>query len=144
MQKEINKSKHHRLFCNNSCAASFNNHLKRKSRRSKVEIKLFHLLQTEFPDLDLLPTNKTLLDGYEVDIACPSLKLGIEWNGIVHFKPIYGEAKLTRIQQRDEEKQRIAQKKGVMLIIIPDLVSNDSTVRQAFGQIAKIIRNLSQ
>ncbi len=88
-KKELKKSRSGLLFCNRSCAASYNNTKKRKSRRSKCEAMLCSLLVEEFPDLEILPNDKKILDGFEIDIAIPSLHLGIEWNGIVHFKPIY-------------------------------------------------------
>ena len=121
---------------------SFNNKLKRKSRRSKCEKKLFDLLSGEFKDIQFVSGDKTMLDGYEIDIAIPSLKMGIEWNGIVHFKPIYGDDKFKKVLQNDAEKQRIAQEKGISLIVIPDLVSDDATVKRAFKEISAIIRKL--
>ncbi len=85
-----------------------------------------------------------MLDGYEIDIAISDLNLGIEWNGIVHFKPIYGQDKLNKIQQRDREKLTIAENKGISLIVISDLVSTESRLKEAFAQISKIIRSYSQ
>lgn len=137
----LRKSKSGRVFCNSSCAASYNNKVKRKSRRSKCEIMLLFMLQQEFPDHKFVPNNKTMLDGYEIDIAIPSLSLGIEWNGIVHFKPIYGQARLSEVQKRDQIKREIAQKKGITLIVVPDLVSTKARVREAFIEIAKFIRS---
>ena len=55
-------------------------------------------------------------DGIECDIAIPDLKIGIEWNGIVHYKPIYGEKKLSDIQERDKRKEEIAIEKKINLI----------------------------
>jgi len=137
------QSKSGRSFCNKSCAATYNNKLKRKVRRSKCEIALFQMLTDAFPKITVLPNNKTMLDGYEVDIAVPSIKLAIEWNGIVHFKPIYGQMKLNKIQQRDAEKQKIASNKGINLIIISDLVSTQTRVNEAFVEIQKIIKQLT-
>ncbi len=139
---EIRKSKSGLSFCNKSCAATYNNKRKRKSRRSKCEIALCQLITNKFPQLNVLPNNKTMLDGYEVDIAIPSIKLGIEWNGIVHFKPIYGQTKLNKIQQRDAEKQKLASTKGINLLIIPDLVSTDARVREAFVEVCRVIDQL--
>jgi hypothetical protein len=130
------------IFCDKSCAASYNNTKRRKSRRSKCEKLLFNLILEEFPYLDILPNDKTLLDGYEADIAIPSLKLAIEWNGIVHYKPIYGEEKLTKIKQIDGEKLVVANSKNINLIVIPDLVSKECYVKEAFLEIKKIISNL--
>ena len=140
--KELKKSKSGYVFCNQSCSASYNNTLRRKSRRSKVEKLLFELLKEEFPDLEIIANDKTLLDGYEADIAFPQINLCIEWNGVVHYRPIYGQDKLDDIQKRDVEKQHIAQEKGINLIVVPDLVSTDVYVKEAFQDIKKIIKRL--
>lgn len=106
-----------------------------------MEEALFRLLVAEFPELSFVPSDKTMLDGFEIDIAVPDLKLGIEWNGIVHFKPIYGEIRLSEIQRRDREKQKVAESKGISLIVVPDLVSTSARVKEAFVQVSKIIRS---
>lgn len=142
-QKDVKKSKSGKFFCSRSCAAIFNNKLKRKSRRSKIEAKFYDLLVKEFPELDILSNDKTMLDGYEVDIAVPSIQLAIEWNGIVHFKPIYGQTKLDNIQNRDADKLKIAANKDINLIVISDLVSNDKILKQAFDDVKVIIKNLT-
>ena len=130
------------IFCNRSCSVSYNNTQKRKSRRSKCEILLFELLTQKYPQIEILPNDKTLFNGYEIDIAIPSLNLAIEWNGIVHFKPIYGQDKLDNIQTRDKEKQIIAERKKINFIVIPDLVSTKTYVNEAFHKICKIIDTL--
>ena len=138
----IEKSKTGNFFCDKSCAATFNNKLKRKSRRSKIETKLYNLLVEKFPSLNILSNDKTMLDGYEVDIAIPELQLAIEWNGIVHFKPIYGQNKLDKVQYNDAQKLKIASNKDINLIVIPDLVSNDKILKQAFNEVKIIIEKL--
>lgn len=142
-KSEAKKSKSGKLFCSQSCAAIYNNKLKRKSRRSKIEAQFYNLLVKEFPTLNILPNDKTMLDGLEVDVAIPSLKLAIEWNGIVHFKPIYGKDKLNKIQNKDAEKLKIASNKNINLIIISDLVSNSKILNQAFNDIKNIINKLT-
>lgn len=137
---QIAKTKH--SFCDKSCAATYNNKLKRKSRRSKIEAKFYGLVVKEFPNLDILSNDKTMLDGYEVDVAIPGLKLAIEWNGIVHFKPIYGQPKLDNIQTRDAEKLKIASDKDINLIVISDLVSTDKILKEAFNDVRIIIEGL--
>lgn len=131
-----------RFFCNRACAASFNMKLRKKSRRSKCEVLLFKLLRKQFPFLRMIPNDKTMLDGYEVDIAIPEIKLGIEWNGIVHFKPIYGQERLNKIQKRDADKQRKAVELGVQLMVMPDLNSRSRYVEKAAVEITKIIKQL--
>jgi hypothetical protein len=139
----LKKSKSGRSFCDKSCAASFNNQLKRKSRRSKCEIMLYEMLKNRFPNVAMMAGDKTMLNGYEVDIAIPSLNLAIEWNGIVHFLPIYGKDKLHRVQTNDQKKLSLAAEKGIELIVIPDLVSTPQRVKEAFIQIAKHIESIS-
>lgn len=90
----------------------------------------------------MLPNDKTMLDGFEADIAIPSLQLAIEWNGIVHFKPIWGEEKLQKIQDRDSQKKAIAISKNINLIVVPDLVSNDKILDKAVEEISDIIEEL--
>ena len=130
------------FFCSSSCAASFNNTLKRKSRRSKIEKELFNLLEQTFPNLKFIPNDKTMLGGLEVDIAVPSLKLAIEWNGIVHFKPIYGQIKLDKVQSIDQKKLLLAQQKDINLIVISDFKSDKQTFNKAFSQVSEIIKEL--
>lgn len=141
---EIRQSKSGFFFCSSNCACSYNNTQKRKSRRSKCEILLYELLKSKFSTLDIIPNDKTMLEGLEVDIAIPSLKLAIEWNGIVHFKPIYGIDKLQKIQSIDQDKLIIAQQKDINLIVIPDLVSKDKYVKECFNKISLIIRELQK
>lgn len=130
-------------FCSNSCSAKYNNKLKRKSKRSKCETLLYQLIKIKFPNLTILPNDKTMLEGLEVDIAIPSLKLAIEWNGIVHFKPIYGEEKLKSIKKIDATKLSIANNKDINLIVIPDLISTEKFVHSVFKEISDIIQSLT-
>ena len=139
---EIKCSKSGNQFCCKSHAAFYNNKRRKKSRRSKIEIKFFNTLQNMFPNIKMLPNDKTMLDGYEVDVAIPELRLAIEWNGMVHFKPIYGEEKLSKVQQRDKEKLKIASNNNINLIVITDLVSNDERLNEALNQVSDIINQL--
>lgn len=139
-ETDLKRTKHN--FCGHSCAASYHNTQRRRSRKSKCEDLLYRLLCNKFPDLKMIQSDKEMLGGMEIDIAVPELKLGIEWNGIVHYKPIYGDIRLTEIQQRDAEKAHLAQEKKIHLIVIPDLVSTETYVREAFLKIKNIIQNL--
>jgi len=138
--KKRSKSDH--IFCSSSCSASYNNKIRVKTRRSKCEILLYELLCDKFPLLTILPNDKTMLNGYEVDIAIPDLKLAIEWNGTVHFKPIYGIDTLTKIQSRDKLKLEIANNHNINLIVIPDLVSTSKYVHKCFDDVSLIIIKL--
>lgn len=85
--------------------------------------------------LRVIPNDKTMLDGYEADIAIPNLNIAIEWNGIVHFKPIYGAVTFDKVLKNDLIKQSIAERKGIELIIVADLSSTPKRVKEAFEEI---------
>lgn len=43
--------------------------------------------------------------------------MAIEFNGIHHYKPIYGQSKLERIQKNDRQKIKSCQEKNIELYI---------------------------
>lgn len=139
---EFNRSKSGLCFCNHSCSASYNNTQRRRSRRSKCEKMFFELLKERYPNLDIIANDKKLLGGFEADVSIPSLKLAIEWNGVIHYKPIFGDDKLSRIRAIDLNKQLFASNNGIRLIVISDLVSTTSFVNEAFMNTVKIIDEL--
>lgn len=61
------------------------------------------------------------LEGLEIDIYVPELKLGFEYNGLQHYKPVEhwgGEESLKKQQERDKRKQQLCNQNDVKLIII--------------------------
>ena len=80
-----------------------------------------------------------MLDGLELDIWLPSLKLGIEWNGIYHYKPIRGDQALQRIQSADERKKIICKEKNIKLIVIEDMTSHKKFIAETIDIIIKEI-----
>lgn len=61
------------------------------------------------------------LDGLELDIFVPNLRLGIEYQGQQHFHPVEawgGMAALSTLQRRDQEKRTKCERAGVMLVEI--------------------------
>lgn len=107
-----------------------------------MEKALFEMLIENFHDLEIIANDRKTLDGLEIDIFIPKLRLAIEWNGIVHFKPIYGEEKLLNVQEKDRQKLQLANEKSIRLIVIPDYTSKYSLVKEAFSKIKEIIENL--
>ena len=77
-KSQLKKSKSGKHFCCQSHAAFYNNKLRDGKRRSKIEIQFFDLLIKEFPNLTILPNNKTMLDGLEADIS--------GYDGIIQIK----------------------------------------------------------
>jgi hypothetical protein len=108
-------------------------------RRSRCERQLLKLLRKSFPDLRMLPNDRKLI-GAEVDIAIPAIDLAIEWNGIVHHKPIYGQETLDRTQRQDCRKKSLAKQAGVELVVVDDLKSTEDFVRQSGRELRKLIR----
>jgi len=140
--KDLAKSKSGMVFCSTSCSASFHNQLRRRSCRSKIEAEFFDRLQTTFPDIEMIPNDKVLLGGFEVDISIPEMSLAIEWNGIVHIQPIYGKEKFAKTLQRDNDKSGRAIEAGVMLVTIMDPTSTRDVVDEALITVSNIINDL--
>jgi hypothetical protein len=75
----------------------------------------------------LFPRNQVLhckrpkeLDGMELDIYIPELKLGIEYNGVQHYKEMKhwgGIESLVKIKKRDARKKRLCNKYGINLVV---------------------------
>ena len=115
-QSEIKKTKHH--FCSKSCAAIYHNsHKIYGSRRSKLEKFIENKIIECFPNLKCFFNDiKTI--GSEIDVYFPTIKLAIQFNGPLHYKPIYGQEKLFRIKKLDELKRKSCKKIGIELIEI--------------------------
>ena len=118
-KRQVSASKIHgskNAFCTSECAASWNNkHTTRAPRTSKIEQWIQVRVTETFPTLDVHFNHKDAIDG-ELDIFVPSLKLGIEINGISHYEPIYGEERLKGEQINDELKRKICKERGINLI----------------------------
>jgi len=129
-------------FCSKSCSAQHANAKRKWSRRSVAETALYDHIKERFPELEILPNDKTMLEGLEVDIAVPALKLAIEWNGAVHFKPIFGNDKLASIRSRDQRKLEIASREDVNLIVIADPDCSAEILTKAIEDVEEIILSL--
>lgn len=114
---EIKKSKNGNLFCNRSCAATYNNkHKTSGTRRSKMEIWIEEQLKTKY-NFEILFNNKEII-GSELDIYIPHLKLAFELNGIFHYEPIYGDKKFESIKNNDNRKFQACLEKEIEFCII--------------------------
>lgn len=113
---EIAKSPNH--FCSSSCAATYNNtHKTTGTRRSKLESYLETKLIQLYPTLEFHFNRKDTINS-ELDIYIPSLKLAFELNGIFHYEPIYGQNKLSSIQNNDNRKFQACLERGIELCLI--------------------------
>lgn len=115
-------------FCSRTCSTTYNNKNKTHgTRRSKLEVYLEEQLTIEFPELEILYSNKTII-GSELDIYIPSLKLAFEVQGIFHYKPIFGQEKLDQIQKNDLEKVRKCKE------LLIELIQMDVTDQKTFSK----------
>jgi hypothetical protein len=111
-------SKSANVFCNRSCAATYNNtHKTHGCSRSKLEFYLEEKLIEAYPMLEF-HFNKVDAIFSELDIYIPTLKLAFELNGIYHYEPIYGTDKLNKIQNNDRRKFQACLEQGIELCII--------------------------
>lgn len=99
---------------------------KRKTPKLFGELILGFILSDFFPNEKFVKHCRTLdwlvgTKGHslELDYYCDDLKLGIEFQGPTHFKPIFGKAELTQQRKRDERKRRLCKENGVSLIEVP-------------------------
>lgn len=121
--KEFNKTKaelkkHKNNFCSQSCAATYNNKYKTHgTRRSKLECWLEEKLTTLYPDIEIHYNRKDAINS-ELDIYIPIFKLAIELNGIFHYEPIFGEDKLSQIQNNDQRKFQACLENNIELVLI--------------------------
>lgn len=118
-RKAYDKSKKSRnMFCNRSCAASYNNtHKTHGTTRSKLERWLELKLIDLYPNIEFKFNKKDAINS-ELDIYLPELKLAFELNGIYHYEPIHGIKVLTNIQNNDKRKFQACLEQGIELCII--------------------------
>lgn len=114
------KNKKH-TFCSKKCEyIGMHDFRKTMGRRyrSYGECAILNLLRSNFPSIQFVPNDRTQLYGYEIDIWVPSMKIGIEYNGPHHFKPVYGTKVFNHTQKSDSKKRKIADSKGIKIIDI--------------------------
>ena len=135
----VTKRKSKKIFCSKKCELSFNTKYKRYGgKRSYLEIFIEKQLDVKYPTLKIQYNKKTLIDS-ELDIYIPTLKIGIEINGIYHYKPIYGESKLKYIKKNDRRKLYECKKRNVKLFIVNTNRWKKRTDEDYLNDVIKII-----
>ena len=136
----IKKSKSGNMFCNKSCAASFNNRNKTNgTRRSKIEVWIENELKKEY-GFEIIFNGKEAINS-ELDIYIPSLGLAFELNGIFHYEPIYGKDKLESIKNNDDRKFQACLERNIELCII-DTTSSKNFKPERDKKYLDIINNV--
>ena len=86
------------------------------------ETILFHIVEELFPKKKLIRHYRPkILEGLELDIFIDELNIGIEYQGIQHFKPVEhwgGEEALKNTIKRDKKKKRLCIKNDISLIYV--------------------------
>ena len=140
-QSEYKKSKSGNHFCSKSCATKYNNAHKTKGTRiSKLELYIQSQLLKLYPNLTFLFNDKTTINS-ELDIYIPSLKLAFELNGVFHYEPIFGQNKLEKIQENDNNKFQKCINHNISLCII-DVSSQKYFKEQTSQKFLNIIINI--
>ena len=86
------------------------------------ETMLFHIVEEIYPDVEIIRHHRpNWLEGLELDIYIPSIKLAFEYQGLQHFQAVEhwgGKEKLEVQKEHDSRKKRICKEKGVRLICV--------------------------
>lgn len=108
------------VYCSSSCAATVSNKSVNRTgiRRSKLEAWLESKLTDKYRGLEFHWNTRKIIDGLELDIYIPALKLAFELNGIFHYEPVFGPEKLLKIQTRDKGKYQRCIEQNISLCVI--------------------------
>lgn len=111
-------SKSELLKRNGKSSIDILNKISKFGRRSKLEKWIEEKLRQRFPKLGIKPCDRQTLNGLEFDLYFPELSLAIEFNGIFHYKPIYGLQRLEEAQKNDKMKVKLCIEKEIDLWVI--------------------------
>jgi transposase-like protein len=87
---------------------------------SKNERLCHQLLKEKFPHLKIIHHDTSIYPGKEIDITIPEKRIAIEWQGIFHRKPIYGERHMKTIKISDKQKRTFFKNRSWQLVEIED------------------------
>lgn len=88
------------------------------SPKWKTEAQLFALVSSFYPDA-IYQYRAEWLNRQSLDVYIPSLKIGIEYQGMQHYEPIEyfgGEEHFFRQQENDRKKRKLCEDNGIRLI----------------------------
>ncbi len=100
-----NRARHH--FCSRECRSKFT------FKESFVEVQFEELVKKL--DIKYERNNRSVLGRLELDFYFPNINFAVEINGIIHYKPIYGEDHFKGQKDRDRRKRRKCKELGILL-----------------------------
>jgi len=116
-------------FCSYGCLLK--KHHYKKTNRSNSEELVYQALRREISDDYRIFKNDRTQIGLELDFYIPSIKVGIEINGPVHRRNIYGKENLKKVQKNDRIRKSLCESKGIKLIVIDiEWVKNDEEAKE--------------
>lgn len=68
-------------------------------------------------------------ENFFCDITIPKYKISLEWNGPLHYLPIFGEEHLKKVQNNDKTKDYLLYKRGWKVFHIKDECPDKSKVK---------------
>ncbi len=105
------------------------------------ETELYYKIKQAFPNIEIVHhASPNWLGAQHIDIFIPSKMVGIEYQGIQHFKPVDyfgGEESFKANQKRDRIKRRKCTKNGVQLLE----VNENYKIEDLIKQISEITKN---
>ena len=129
------------FFCSHSCSCSYHNaHKVSGFKRSHLESYIEGELSKLYPNIVINYNDRSIID-YELDIFIPKLNIAFELNGIFHYKPIFGNEKLKKIQTIDEAKIVKCKEKKILLYVI-NISSQKHFTTQSSEVFLNMIKNI--
>ena len=112
---------------------------KKRSRRSFAELRLQKLLSKVF---EVKGDDKKLI-GRQLDILVVKEKVAIEWDGVFHWRPVFGKEHFDSLKAYDRDKEKQLNKIGWRLIRVKDETegtASKSFIRLKFKKVVKAIK----
>jgi len=106
MSKSLyDRGRHH--FCSVECCAKY------KFKESFVESQFEELVKKL--DIKYDRNTRSIVGPLELDFYFPDINYAVEVNGIIHYKPIYGEKHFKGQKERDRRKRKKCKELGITL-----------------------------